>query len=74
MAIPAQPFAIDTRVPCSHWRAMSSATLPAWWLTNPVKNIGIGENISDFARQGVASAIQKIKDLHSALNPRISCA
>jgi hydrogenase maturation protease len=35
----------------------------AWWLTIPVENMGIGEQFSDLARQGVASAIEKIRGL-----------
>ena len=38
----------------------------AWWLTIPVKDIGIGEQFSDLAWKGVGRAIQKIRDLQQA--------
>jgi hypothetical protein len=39
----------------------------AWWLTIPVENIGIGEEFSALAKQGVASAIEKIQELQQRL-------
>ncbi len=33
----------------------------AWWLTIPIKNTGIGEELSDFATKGLATAVEKIK-------------
>jgi hydrogenase maturation protease len=39
----------------------------AWWLTIPVENMGIGEQFSALARQGAASAIQKIQELRQRL-------
>jgi hydrogenase maturation protease len=41
-------------------------TPKAWWLTIPVKDIGIGEHFSNLARKGVGRAIQKIRDLQQA--------
>jgi hydrogenase maturation protease len=37
----------------------------AWWLTIPVKDIGIGEHFSNLARRGVAAAVRQIRDLHT---------
>ena len=39
----------------------------AWWLTIPVEHMGIGEHFSDLAQQGVAAAIETIRDLHRSL-------
>lgn len=39
----------------------------AWWLTIPVKDIGIGEHFSDLARRGVGAAVRQIRDLHTRL-------
>jgi hydrogenase maturation protease len=36
---------------------------PAWWLTIPVKNIGIGEDLSPFAQKGFAVALANLKSL-----------
>jgi hydrogenase maturation protease len=36
---------------------------PAWWLTVPVDNIGIGEDLSPFAQQGFALALDRLKSL-----------
>ena len=33
----------------------------AWWLTIPVEDIGVGEEISPLARQGLDTAVQEIK-------------
>jgi hydrogenase maturation protease len=35
----------------------------AWWLTIPVENIDIGEELSPFAQSGLGSAVQKIRAL-----------
>ncbi|HWX23141.1 MAG TPA: hydrogenase maturation protease [Candidatus Binatia bacterium] len=35
----------------------------AWWLTIPVENIGVGENLSPFARRGFSEALREIKKL-----------
>jgi len=36
----------------------------AWWLTIPVANIGIGEELSTVAQGGLASAIQRVLRLY----------
>ena len=36
---------------------------PAWWLTIPVQNLGVGEELSEFAQQGFAVALDKLKSL-----------
>jgi hydrogenase maturation protease len=36
---------------------------PAWWLTVPVSNLGFGEELSPQAREGLRTALDKIRDL-----------
>jgi len=38
----------------------------AWWLTIPIENTGIGEQLSDLAMKGVAIAVEKIWQLATA--------
>jgi hydrogenase maturation protease len=38
----------------------------AWLLTIPVENIGIGEELSAFARRGLETAVEEIKQLASS--------
>lgn len=38
----------------------------AWWLTIPAKNLGIGEELSDLARQGFETAVAELKRLATA--------
>jgi Ni,Fe-hydrogenase maturation factor len=35
----------------------------AWWLTIPVENLAIGEELSQLAKQGLENAIEEIKAL-----------
>lgn len=35
----------------------------AWWLTIPVENLGIGEDLTPFAQQGFALAVEKIRSI-----------
>jgi len=35
----------------------------AWWLTIPIENMGIGEDLSALARAGFQAAVEKIKEL-----------
>ncbi len=35
----------------------------AWWLTIPIEHVGIGEELSSLARQGLATAIEKVRSL-----------
>lgn len=46
----------------------------AWWLTIPVAEIGIGEEISTLAQEGMANAIQRIVRLQETANGRILSA
>lgn len=36
---------------------------PAWWLTIPIENLAIGEELSAKAREGLAGAVREIKRL-----------
>ena len=39
----------------------------AWWLTIPVENIGIGEELSAFTRRGLETALEEIERLAKGL-------
>jgi|SRR5436190_14324830 len=39
----------------------------AWWLTIPAQNMGIGEKLSAPAEQGVAKAVEKIRELRKGI-------
>jgi len=60
--------AADPRTVLALARDVFGHTPAAWWLTIPVKDIGIGEHFSDLACKGVGRAIQKILDLQRACN------
>ena len=38
----------------------------AWWLTIPVEDLGIGEELSAFARRGLETAVEEIKQRASS--------
>lgn len=38
----------------------------AWWLTIPIENMGIGEQLSGRAQRGVETAISLIQELHQS--------
>lgn len=40
----------------------------AWWLTIPIEDMSIGENLSAFAQDGMASALAKIREFHARLS------
>ncbi len=42
---------------------------PAWWLTIPAENIGIGEQLSPMAESGFTVAVEKLKAL--AVNDKV---
>lgn len=58
--------AADPRTMLALARDVFGHSPKAWWLTIPIEDIGIGERFSDRARQGLGTAVQKIKDLHRA--------
>jgi hydrogenase maturation protease len=59
--------AADPRTMLALARDIFGQAPKAWWLTIPVENIGIGEEFSALAKQGVASAIEKIQELQQRL-------
>jgi Ni,Fe-hydrogenase maturation factor len=53
--------AADPRTMLALARDVFGHTPEAWWLTIPVENLGIGEDLTPFAQQGFAVAIEKIR-------------
>lgn len=58
--------AADPRILLALARDVFGHAPRAWWLTIPVENIGIGEQLSPMAEQGLIVAIEKLKALAAA--------
>ncbi len=58
--------AADPRTMLALARDVFGHTPRAWWLTIPVENIGIGEQLSSFARKGLEKAVEQIRRLSAA--------
>ena len=43
---------------------------PAWWVTIPIQNTDFGEELSPLAREGMQSALEKIRALAAGQLPR----
>jgi hydrogenase maturation protease len=55
--------AADPRTLLALARDLFGRAPQAWWLTIPVDNIGVGEELSPFAQRGASLAVEKIKAL-----------
>lgn len=55
--------AADPRTVLALARDVFGRTPAAWWLTIPVENMGIGEELSPFARRGLEEAVEIIEKL-----------
>ena len=53
--------AADPRTLLALARDVFGQAPPAWWVTIPVENLGIGEQISAKAESGIEKAIQQVK-------------
>jgi hydrogenase maturation protease len=59
--------AADPRTVLALARDVFGRTPAAWWLTIPVENMGIGEELSPFAKRGLGEAVEMIKKLAGAM-------
>jgi len=55
--------AADPRVMLALARDVFGRAPKAWWLTIPVENMGIGEELSTLAQRGFESAVEEVKRL-----------
>ncbi len=53
--------AADPRTMLALARDVFNHAPQAWWLTIPIENIGIGDQLSAFAQRGLSTAIQKVR-------------
>jgi hydrogenase maturation protease len=55
--------AADPRTMLALARDVFGRAPEAWWLTIPVTNLGIGETLTEFAREGLTAAVREIQRL-----------